>query len=146
MTVIADRISRVLKTSSATQAVILISKAFYRVWYTGLLSKFRLYGAMKRFFILLSLFVVVKDFELFWSTSHFLSVPLILEYLKIFFPIFFALNEHKNLNKGVEKLKALSAVWQILRQPFNALNFWVRASFRYTENWNTNGDLLEHKR
>ena len=44
LTVIADRIARVLKTSGATHAVVLdISKAFYRVWHTGLLDKFKLY-------------------------------------------------------------------------------------------------------
>ena len=61
--------------------------------------KVGLYGVMKRCFILLNYFVVVKLFELFWSTSHFLNVSLILEFLKIFFPIFFALNVQKKVVK-----------------------------------------------
>ena len=66
LTVTADRIAIVLKTSGATQAVLLdISKAFYKVCHTGLLNKFKLYGIMKRCFILLIQFLVVKDFELF---------------------------------------------------------------------------------
>ena len=94
MTVIA----RVLKTFDATQAVVPdISKAFSRVWHAGLLYKFKLHGVMKRCFILLSHFVGVKGFEPFGSTSHFLSVSLMLKYLKFFFPIFFALNEQKKV-------------------------------------------------
>ena len=97
-TVHADRIARVLKTSGATQTVVLdISKAFYRAWHSGLLYKIMLYGFIKRCFILLSHFVLVKDFELFWSISHIPSVPLMLEYLRIFFLIFFALNEERKL-------------------------------------------------
>ena len=66
MTVFADRIARVLRTSHATQIVVLdILRTFYRVWYTGLLYKFRLYGVTKRYFILLIHFVVVKEFEMF---------------------------------------------------------------------------------
>ena len=71
-TVIANRIARVLKTSGATQTVVLnISKAFYRAWHAGPLNKFWLYGVMKKLgyialsFILLSHFVVLKDFEFF---------------------------------------------------------------------------------
>ena len=72
LTFIPGRIARVLKTS-ATQAVVLdISNLFYRVLHTGLLYKLKLYGIMKRCFILLSHFVVLKDFELLWSTSHLL--------------------------------------------------------------------------
>ena len=57
-TVIADRIARVLKTAGATQAVVLdISKAFYRVWHTGLLNKFKLYYmAFEKVFYLIELF------------------------------------------------------------------------------------------
>ena len=71
--VIADRIARVLKTSGATQVVVLdISKAFCRVWDTGRLYKFKLYSIMEISFIFFSHIVVVKDFELFLSTSHLL--------------------------------------------------------------------------
>ena len=52
---------------------------------------------MKRCFILLSHFVVVKDFKLFWTKSHLLSFSLMLEYLTILFQIFFALNEQKKV-------------------------------------------------
>ena len=73
--VTADRIARLLKTSGATQAIVLdISKAFYRVCHTGLLYKFRWCGVMEMCVIWLSHFVVVKDFEWFWSASHLLSV------------------------------------------------------------------------
>ena len=62
----SDRIAKVLTTSVATQSAIHnITKASYRVWHTDLLYKFKLYGVMKRCFILLSYFVVVKGFELF---------------------------------------------------------------------------------
>ena len=41
LTVIADRIARILTTSGATQAAVFDkSKAFYRIFYTGLLYKF----------------------------------------------------------------------------------------------------------
>ena len=48
-TVTAKRIARVLKTSCATQIVVLdILKTFYRAWHAGRLYKFRIYGVMKR--------------------------------------------------------------------------------------------------
>ena len=40
-------------------------------------------------------------------TSHFLNVPQMLEYLRIFFPIFFALNQQKKRKLGCVMLKAL---------------------------------------
>ena len=83
-----------LKNSDATQAVVLYTlKVFYIVWHADLLYKFRLHGVIKRCFVSMSHFLVVKNFELF--PSHPLSVPLILEYLRIFFPISFALNDQK---------------------------------------------------
>ena len=86
LTFIADRIVKVPKDCGATQAVVLdISKASYRTCHTGLRYKFRLYGVMKRRFILLGYFLVVKGIEMFWSTSHLLSLPFI---LRIFFPKF----------------------------------------------------------
>ena len=91
-TVHADRIARVLKTSGATQTVVLdISKAFYRAWHTGLLYKIMLYGFIKRCFILLSHFVLVKGFELFWSISHIPSVPLTPEWsISVLIYLFFS--------------------------------------------------------
>ena len=59
--------------------------------------KFKLYGFMKRYFVLLSHFIVVEDFELFLTISYLLDVQLILEYLRIFYPICFALNEKKKV-------------------------------------------------
>ena len=96
LAVTADRLSRVLKTSGATQAVVRdISKAFYRGWHAGLFNKFKSYGVLKRCFILWSHFVVVKDFELFWSKSHLLSVPLYWNTSE--FPFRYSLNEQKKL-------------------------------------------------
>ena len=105
LTLIADRIARVLNTSDATQTVVLdISITFYRVWHIGLIYGFRLHDVMKRYFILLSHLVVVKYFEL--STSLLLTVPIILQDI---FPIFFALSEQKESEiKLYEKLEALS--------------------------------------
>ena len=73
LTIIADRIARVLKTPGATRTLVLdISKAFCRVWHTGLPYKFDLNGIIKMYFILLFHLMVVKYFELFCSTSHLL--------------------------------------------------------------------------
>ena len=36
-------------------------------------------------------------------------------------------------NKAV--WETLRKGWKVLKQPFNVLNFWVCASFLYTENW-----------
>ena len=59
--------------------------------------KSRLHGVMKRCFVLLSHFKMVIEFV--WRINNFLIVPLILCYLRIFFPIFFALNDQRKLNK-----------------------------------------------
>ena len=94
LTVIADRIARLLTTSGATQAVALdISNTFYIVlgylaFWKGVLSY---WGHL----------VVVKDFYLIWSTSHLVSVPLMLEYLGIFFRYFLLWLNKRELNKAV---------------------------------------------
>ena len=45
LTVMSDRIARIVKRSGTTRAVALdISEAFDRVWHAGLLHKFRSYG------------------------------------------------------------------------------------------------------
>ena len=41
---------------------------------------------MVRRFFLLSHFLVLKDYELFQNTSHLLSVPLVLKYVRILVP------------------------------------------------------------
>ena len=68
---------------------------------TGLLYKFGLHDVIKRYLTLLSHFVGVKDLfiltELFCEDKLSSSVQLMLEYLRIFFPIFFALNELKKV-------------------------------------------------
>ena len=52
------------------------------------------------------------NFELLWNTSHLLIVSLMLEYLRIFFPIFFALKE---------QTKVLPVGWKVLKQPLLTL-------------------------
>ena len=95
-----------------------------------------LYSIMKMCFILLSHFEVVKDFELFWSTSHPLSVGLMLNYLRIFFQYSLFWIKKKEIWKRLfEKLKDLSTGWKVLKEFFNVLNFWMCVSFPYTENW-----------
>ena len=101
---VADRIARVLKTSGPTQVVVLwrlYINSFLQSQCTSLLHKFKLYRDMKSYFILLNHFVVVKKlWILFWRTGHLLSVSLMLEYLRILFPIVFALNEQKKVKLG----------------------------------------------
>ena len=58
LTVVSDRITRVFNRSGATRAVALdISKAFDRVWYTGLLHKLKAYGISGQIFGLVSSFL-----------------------------------------------------------------------------------------
>ena len=47
---------------------------------TGLKTTILGYMVIRKCFTSLSYFVVVKDFELFWDTSHLLSVSLMLEF------------------------------------------------------------------
>ena len=116
LTVTADRIARVIKTSGATHTVVLdISSAFYRAWHNGILYKFRLCGVMKRCFILLSHFVVVKEFELFWSTSHLLSDEIPKKFLSDILCFEWANESQIRL---YEKLKTLSTGWKVLKLPF----------------------------
>ena len=72
-------------------------KGFLQILAYWFLYKFKLYGIIKICFILLSDFVVIKNFEMLWSTSQLLSVRLMQKYLRIFFPIFFALNEQEKV-------------------------------------------------
>ena len=101
---VADRIARVLKTSGPTQVVVLwrlYINSFLQSQCTSLLHKFKLYRDMKSYFILLNHFVVVKNFEFFFEAQViFLSVSLMLEYLRILFPIVFALNQQKKVKLG----------------------------------------------
>ena len=58
LTVVSDRIARAFKKFSATQAVALdISKAFDRVWHTGLLHKLKCYGISGQILGLISSFL-----------------------------------------------------------------------------------------
>ena len=58
LTVVSNRIARVLDRSGAPQAVALdISKAFNRVWHTGLLHKLNSYGISGQIFGLISSFL-----------------------------------------------------------------------------------------
>ena len=69
LTVVSARIARVFNRSGATRAVLLdISKAFNRVWHTGLLHKLRSYGISGQIFGLVSSFLS--------------SIRLMLEFLK----------------------------------------------------------------
>ena len=57
LTVASDRIARAFNRSGATRAVALdISKAFDRVWHTGLLHKLKSYGISDQIFCLISFF------------------------------------------------------------------------------------------
>ena len=58
LTVVSDRIARAFNRSGATQAVVLdISKAFDRVWHTGLHHKLKFYGISGQIFGLISSFL-----------------------------------------------------------------------------------------
>ena len=58
LTVVSDRIARAFNRSGATRAVALdISKAFDRVWHTGLLHKLKSYGILGQIFGLVSCFL-----------------------------------------------------------------------------------------
>ena len=58
LTVVSDRIARAFNRSGTTRAVSLdISKAFDRVWHTGLLHKLRSYGISGQIFGLISSFL-----------------------------------------------------------------------------------------
>ena len=58
LAVVSDRIARAFNRSGATRAVALdISKAFDRVWHTGLLQKLKSYGISGKIFGLISSFL-----------------------------------------------------------------------------------------
>ena len=62
LTVVSDRIARAFNRSSATQGVAFdISKAFSRVWYDGLLHKFKSYGISGQMFGLISSILVNRQ-------------------------------------------------------------------------------------
>ena len=83
LTVVPDRIARAFDKSGATQAVALdISKAFDRVWHTGLLHKLRLMEFQVQYLVLLLLFSVTDGFEWFWMESLHRNIQLMLEFLK----------------------------------------------------------------
>ena len=58
LTVVSNRIARAFNRSGATRAVALdISKAFERVWHTGLLHNFKSFGVSGQIFSLISSFL-----------------------------------------------------------------------------------------
>ena len=58
LTVVSGRIARAFKRSGATRALALdISKAFDRVWHTGVLHKLKSYGILGQIFALISSFL-----------------------------------------------------------------------------------------
>ena len=64
LTVVSDRIARVLDRSGATRAVALnISKAFDRVWHAGLLQKLNSYGISGQIFGLISSFLSNRQLQ-----------------------------------------------------------------------------------
>ena len=61
LTVVSDRIARAFNRFGAPRAVALeISKAFDRVWHTGLLHKLKSYGILGQIFSLISFFLSNK--------------------------------------------------------------------------------------
>ena len=70
---------------------------------------------MKRCFNPLEQFVVLKDFELFWSTKHlFLSLSLMLKNLGIFFLIFSLLIKQGEVKQGVPWTTSVYSVRVVL--------------------------------
>ena len=64
LTVASDRIARAFNKSGATRAVALdISKAFDRVWHTGLLHKLKCYGISSQIFSLISSFLINRQLQ-----------------------------------------------------------------------------------
>ena len=59
---------------------------------TGLLHKIKFYYVYGKMLLLLSHFLVEEDYELYQSTSHCLSVPLPLEYVRIITLSFFSIS------------------------------------------------------
>ena len=123
-----------------------ISNTFYRAWNTGLLYKFRLYGVRKRCFILLSHFLIVKDFDLFWGTRlmrvansgiPFIYISLI---LRPFWYNLLEINKRK-WNKAVRETECFICKLKSIKATFDILNFWACTSFPYTGKWNSNGEL-----
>ena len=83
LTVVSDRIARVLNKSGTTRAVSLdISEAFYRVWHAGLLHKLTSYGISGQIFGFFLLFSVIDGLEWFWMGSLHKNIQLMLEFLK----------------------------------------------------------------
>ena len=69
---------------------------------------------MKRCFNLLSQFVVLKDFELFWSTKHLLTVPITLKYLRSFFSIFSLMIKQKGVKQRVPWTTSIYSIRLVL--------------------------------
>ena len=86
LTVVSDRIARAFNRSGAARTVALdISKAFYRVWYAGLLHKLNSYGTSGQILALILLFSVKDSFEWFWMRILHKNIQLMLEFRKVLF-------------------------------------------------------------
>ena len=85
LTVVSDRIARSFNRSGATRAVALdISKAFDRVWYTGL-HKLKSYGVSGQIFGLISSFLHNRRPLVVLMGSLHKNIQLMLEYLRALF-------------------------------------------------------------
>ena len=99
LTVDADMISVALNTSSVTQAIdleLILALKFYRI-----------YGKMC---FLIESFLRSKDYELPKSTSHLLSVPLSLEYVRI---LSYSISFFYNLNCLTDVLQLVEIVYEL---------------------------------
>ena len=143
MAFITERIARVLKTCGPTKtAVFEISKALYKLWHISPLCKFRLYDIMKRCFLLLSRFVVVKCFELFWSAGHLLGVPLSWNTSKLSFRYSSLWMSKRKLNKAVWETESFIYKLKSVKATFSWFKFLNVYSFLiHTKTWNSNGEL-----
>ena len=86
LTVVSDRIARVFNRTGATQAVALdTSRAFDRVWLSGLLHKLKSFQV--RYLALFLLFSVIDGFKWFWIENLHKNSQLMLEFLKAPFSV-----------------------------------------------------------
>ena len=90
LTVLSDRVSRAFNKSGAARAVVLdISKAFDRVYYSGLFHKLKSCGISGQIFCLISYFSVTGDFGWFWMRNLDKNIQLMLEFLNSAFLVLY---------------------------------------------------------
>ena len=86
LTVVSNRIAGAFNKSGATQAVALyMSKAFKRVWHSGLLHELRLVEFQVRYLVLSLYFSVLGGFRWFKMGSLQKNIQLMLEFLRVHF-------------------------------------------------------------